>query len=216
MTDAGTALPLVPGRECGACNVCCYALTIDDPELQKPQGYRCKNSRPDKSCAIYEQRPQTCRRFHCGWRRLKWVREGLRPDVSGVLIRLHGEISTATGASTLGIAITLLTDAAVKAPGLAETVAAAVSARVPVYMNVPGPPGYTASQARINEVLEVAVAAADKAAVLDILRRARAQGRAGKHVPVKLRCHTLPPTSANAEATLDDARISPAHNVPNS
>jgi hypothetical protein len=215
MNDAGAALPLVPGRECGACNVCCYALTIDDPELLKPQGYRCKNSRPDKSCAIYESRPQTCRRFYCGWRRLKWVRDGLRPDLSGVLIRLHGEMSAATGASTLGIAVTLLTEAALKAPGLAETVAAAVAARVPVYMNVPGPPGYTASQARINEVLEAAVAAADKAGVLDILRRARSKGRAGKHVPINLRRQT-PPASDKDQATLDDTRTSPAHNVPNS
>lgn len=37
-------LDTIPGRECGECNVCCVALTIDDPALQKVQGYRCKNS----------------------------------------------------------------------------------------------------------------------------------------------------------------------------
>ncbi|MGH7041274.1 MAG: hypothetical protein ACREFY_03975, partial [Acetobacteraceae bacterium] len=83
----GTDIPddpeLVPGRTCGSCNVCCIALTIDDPELQKVQGYRCRNARRDNSCAIYATRPQTCRAFHGGWRLLKWVREPLRPDRAG-------------------------------------------------------------------------------------------------------------------------------------
>ena len=184
MAETGTEAELVPGRECGTCNVCCVALTIDDPELRKPQGYRCKNTLPDKSCAIYASRPQTCRSFYCGYRRLKWVRDTLRPDVSGVLVRLHGELSQADGKATLGVMFTLLTEAALKAEGLAETVAAAVAADIPVYLHVPGPPGYTAGRARINEALIDAVVARDKEAVLQILRRARAKGRAGKHEPI--------------------------------
>ena len=89
---------LVAGRECGTCNVCCVALTIDDPALRKAQGYRCRNATRDNGCTIYEDRPGTCRAFFCGWRRLKWVREPLRPDRSGVLVRLHFEVSQATGA----------------------------------------------------------------------------------------------------------------------
>ncbi len=184
--DASAEPDLVPGRACGTCNVCCVALTIDDPELQKPQGYRCRNTLPDKSCAIYATRPQTCRAFYCGWRQLKWVRETLRPDVSGVLVRLHGEVSAATGTPTLGVMFTLLSDAALRAEGLAESVAAAVIAEVPVYLHVPGPPGYTASRARLNEALSEAVLARDKTAVLQILRRARAMGRSGKHEPIVL------------------------------
>ena len=178
---------LVPGRECGSCNVCCYALTIDDPDMQKPQGYRCRNTLPDKGCAIYETRPQTCRSFFCGWRILKWVPNTLQPDQSGVLVRLHNEVARETGVRTLGVVVTLLDGSALKAEGLAETVAAAVAAQIPVYLHVPGPPGHTASQARINEALEDAVVARDKAAVLEILRRARAMGKAGKHVPIKLK-----------------------------
>jgi hypothetical protein len=181
------AIPLVPGRECGTCNVCCVALTIDDPAMQKLQGYRCRNTLPDKSCGIYDRRPQTCRDFNCGWRLLKWVREGLRPDRSGVLVRLHYEVAKATGQQKLGVMITLLTDAALKAEGLAETVAAAVMADVPVYLHVPGPPGYTASRARINEALVDAVVARDKPAVLEILRQARAAGRRGKHEAIVLK-----------------------------
>ncbi len=54
---------LVAGRTCGACYVCCVALTIDDPALQKVQGYRCRNALPSDGCAFYEARPDTCRTF---------------------------------------------------------------------------------------------------------------------------------------------------------
>lgn len=177
---------LVEGRACGACNVCCVALTIDDPALQKPQGVRCRNARRDSSCAIYDNRPQTCREFYCGWRALPWVREGLRPDRSDVLIRLHMDVA-ADGTQTLGIVVTLLSAKALDAEGLAETVAAAVSADAPVYLNVPGPPGYTASRARLNEVLRGSVLARDKAGVIEALRRARAEGRKGERQRIVLK-----------------------------
>ena len=177
-------LPLVAGRTCGSCNVCCVALTIDDPELQKAQGYRCRHAQRDNSCGIYRTRPDTCRTFHCGWRRLKWVRESLRPDTSGVLVQLHGEISQADGTRRLGVAFTLLTKAALKAEGLAELVAAAVAADVPVFLTIPGPPGYTAAQARINAALADAVARKDKPGLLRILRELYAVGRAGARKPV--------------------------------
>ena len=178
---------LVAGRECGTCNVCCVALTIEDPALTKVQGYRCPNTRPDNLCGIYETRPDTCRTFFCGWRRLKWVRETLRPDKSGVLVRLHGEISSEDGSRQLGVMFTLLNATSLKAEGLAESVAAAVAARVPVYLHIPGPPGYTASTARINDALIDAVLSHDKKGVLEILRTARAMGLRGEHVPVVLK-----------------------------
>jgi Fe-S-cluster containining protein len=171
---------LVAGRTCGSCNVCCVELTIDDPELQKVQGYRCPHAQRDNSCRIYATRPHTCRAFFCGWRRLKWIRESLRPDKSGVLVRLHGEVSQTDGTQRLGVEFTLLNAAALKAEGLAESVAAAVAADVPVFLNIPGPPGFTSAQAKINDVLRDAVLARDKAAVLRILREAHAKGRSGE------------------------------------
>ena len=180
---------LVAGRECGSCNVCCVALTINDPELQKLQGHRCRNARPDNSCAIYETRPQTCRTYYCGWRRLKWIRETLRPDRSGVLVRQHNIVSKETRTYRQGVIFTLLTAAALKADGLAESVAAAVAADVPVFLHVPGPPGHTASQVQINEVLHDAVVTMDKPAVLKILGRIRAIGRSARHEPIVLGRH---------------------------
>jgi Fe-S-cluster containining protein len=177
---------LVAGRTCGSCNVCCVDLTIEDPELQKVQGYRCPHSRRDNSCGIYPTRPHTCRTFYCGWRRLKWVRESLKPDRSGVLVRLHGEISKADGTKRLGVEFTLLNAAALKAEGLAESVAAAVAADVPVYLSIPGPPGYTSAQVRINEVLQGAVLTKDKAAVLRVLQEVRAKSKSGKRQRIVL------------------------------
>jgi hypothetical protein len=161
------------------------ALTIDEPTLRKPQGFRCRNARPDNGCAIYETRPDTCRTFFCGYRQLKWVRDTLRPDLSGVLIKQHGEIARGTGEKRVGVAITLLNSSALKAEGLAETVAAAVAADIPVYLNIPGPPGYTAAEARINDVMREAVLRRDKPEILRLLRLARAKGQSGKREPIR-------------------------------
>ena len=152
--------------------------------MQKPQGYRCRNTQRDNSCGIYETRPHICRAFFCGWRRLKWVRESLRPDKSGVLVQLHGEVSTENGTRRLGVRFGLLNAAALKAEGLAESTAAAVAADVPVYLHIPGPPGHTAAQVRINDVLRDAVITKDKTAILTILRKLRARGQAGKFKPI--------------------------------
>ena len=171
---------VIEGRECGSCNVCCVALTIDDPALQKVQGYRCPHLTRAAGCGIYAVRPGTCRTFQCGWRVLKWVKQTLRPDRSNVLIRMK------SGPHATGIAITLLDRAALKAEGLAETVAAAVAAGAPVFVDIPGPPGYTSAVARVDEVLVGAVAARDKPAVLAVLRKALQQGRSGPRVPIKI------------------------------
>jgi hypothetical protein len=177
---------LVAGRECGSCNVCCVALTIDDPSLQKVQGYRCRHTLPDHRCGIYESRPQTCRSFNCGWRQLKWVQAPLRPDRSGVLVRLHIDATEPDERERASVVFMLLTRASLKAEGLAESVAAAVAAGIPTYLNVPGPPGYTSAIARINDVLQDAVLTRNKAEVLNILRRARAAGVGGDCEPVRL------------------------------
>lgn len=78
---------LVPGRECGACLVCCTELEIVDPELTKPAGKTCCNAIDGGGCRIYETRPQACRAFFCGWRQIPVMSDELRPDRSGVLVR---------------------------------------------------------------------------------------------------------------------------------
>jgi hypothetical protein len=183
--DAEFGRELVPGRGCGSCDVCCVALTIDEPQLQKLQGHRCPNLQADHLCRIYESRPRTCSAFYCGFRRLKWVRDTLRPDVSGVLFRIMVEKSKSRGPQ-FGVIVTLLHRRALKAEGLAETLAAAVNAGIPVHLHVPGPPGHTAARARINDALAEAVTFKNKAALLAVLKHAYAQGRKGDFRPIVL------------------------------
>lgn len=178
--------PPVEGRECGNCNVCCVVLTIDDPELKKVQGVRCPNALPDNRCGIYETRPRTCRTFLCGWRMLRWVRPGLRPDLAGVLVRPVQR--TIDGAVRMTVSVTLLSEAGVEADGIAETMAAAVAAGLPVFLEVLGRPGYSHATARVDELLADCVRQRDKPGMLSMLRYFWTQGQMGsdKTIPVTL------------------------------
>ncbi len=62
---AGEPVPLVPGRSCAGCTLCCKLLRI--PELDKPQGKWCSHCDPKRGCKTYETRPQSCREFFCGY-----------------------------------------------------------------------------------------------------------------------------------------------------
>jgi hypothetical protein len=53
-------------RTCGTCNMCCYALSIDEP-LNKPAGDMCKNCAPGVGCKIYADRPPVCSDYYCAW-----------------------------------------------------------------------------------------------------------------------------------------------------
>jgi hypothetical protein len=175
---------LVPGRACGTCSSCCVWLTIDDLELRKAQGHRCGNLRPDDACAIYPTRPRTCRDYYCGFRRLDWVPPTLRPDQSSVLIGLQYDGPPADPNRRLGVSFSLLSDAALEADRLAETVAAAIAAGLPVWLHVPGPPGFTAASARIDAAMREPVRAGKLATVLRILQLAYARAKQGDFEPV--------------------------------
>jgi hypothetical protein len=180
------ALPLVPGRTCGTCNVCCVALTIDDPALQKPQGIRCQHAASDNSCNIYNARPVSCRIFHCGWRHLGWVREPMRPDHSGVLVRLT-MIHIANGQPPkASVIFTILEEKGLAAEGFAESIAAAVAGGIPTFFEVPSRPGWSSGVAQVNHLLEPAVRARDKPGLLAILQRCLQLGRAGDSEAVEL------------------------------
>ncbi len=184
MAASITGPPLVPGRACGPCNVCCVALTIEDPRLRKVQGVRCANALPDNRCGIYRSRPGACRRFECGWRQLKWVRDSLRPDLSGVLIRVDRLL--VGGAPVQSVVFTLLSDAALIADGIAEALATAVMSGRPVFLEVVGAPGFTYGMARVDGALAAAVQFRDRGAVLALVSRAWTEGRAasGRAVPI--------------------------------
>ena len=65
-------------RQCGECQVCCYATELR--ALNKPQMTRCEHQCAN-GCAIYATRPADCAGFLCGWK-LGALTD--RPDKSGL------------------------------------------------------------------------------------------------------------------------------------
>jgi hypothetical protein len=175
---------LVAGRDCGTCNVCCVDLSVDQPELQKLPGYPCHNCLPDGGCAIYDARPQTCRRYYCGWRRLDWIGPALRPDVSGVLAQFRPAAPGTPG--PVEMVFLLLRPDALKAAGLADAIAASVRSGMPTYLHVAGPPGYTASRVRIDRRLGAVVRQSDHAAILRVIQDLHVESAATPRRPVVL------------------------------
>ncbi len=72
-------------RSCGACTLCCTAMAV--PELGKPNGVECEHLTPT-GCGIYEERPESCRRFVCSW--LDGVGDtSVRPDRVGAVMTVE-------------------------------------------------------------------------------------------------------------------------------
>ena len=77
------AASIVPGRECGACRQCC--ITTDIVEIGKKAGEPCRHL-VDQGCGIYENRPEACRAFECGWKTNPKYRADERPDAVGIMV----------------------------------------------------------------------------------------------------------------------------------
>ena len=71
--DAATA-PVVPGRECGSCTLCCKVYHVAD--INKVAGKWCRHCKPGRGCGIHDARPAQCADFNCLWR----TEEGLTAD----------------------------------------------------------------------------------------------------------------------------------------
>lgn len=51
-------------RRCGSCRACCTVLAVT--ELAKQSFTKCANE-CESGCSAYEQRPQGCADYRCGW-----------------------------------------------------------------------------------------------------------------------------------------------------
>ena len=78
--------PLVPGRQCGSCMLCCKVMRV--PELNKPSGTLCTHALPGKGCAIREHRPRSCRTFFCGWRLDPNIDSLWKPEICGFVLTI--------------------------------------------------------------------------------------------------------------------------------
>lgn len=129
-------LDLVPGRVCGDCAVCCSAMAIDKPDIQKEAGVTCRHC--SGGCTIYETRPPLCRAFHCGWRQLSMLDETWRPDRSGVLV----EIEEFEGETVLNLVLLGNPLKTVRQSWFIDFIATGVRGGVPLYLGIPGPLGF--------------------------------------------------------------------------
>ena len=74
----------IPTRSCDGCALCCMVLKID--ELNKPKGKWCNHCSTRKGCDIYEERPNQCRKFYCGWLTNSLLGEEWKPSKSKIVL----------------------------------------------------------------------------------------------------------------------------------
>ena len=144
-------MTLVPGRDCGACTVCCVAPNIDKPEIQKASGAACRHSLCG-GCAIYDTRPPVCRGFYCAWRTVDIFDDEWRPDRSGVLAELETEgipehFDISTGISLMLVGNPLKT---IRQKYFQDFVVTGIMNSVPLFLSLPGPRGYQAATVFLN------------------------------------------------------------------
>ncbi len=60
-----TSSPIVAGRSCGTCTLCCRLPEID--AFDKPADVWCTHCVAGQGCSIYADRPSVCRDFLCLW-----------------------------------------------------------------------------------------------------------------------------------------------------
>jgi hypothetical protein len=169
MSDGGP----VPGRACGACDVCCVVFKIEVPSIAKEAGERCRHL-GRKGCAIYETRPDTCRKWLCGWRLIPGLPENWRPDLSGILIYQIKCPEPAYGETAFIIALSRgtshMNDVAVL--GFVQNM---VRARIPLYLTLQAGKADNRG-AFLNPILEPMIAGGDAAGFIATLRRLVASG----------------------------------------
>jgi hypothetical protein len=152
------------GNDCGSCTVCCMALRVI--ELDKEAGRYCQHCLPGKGCGIYETRPEVCRGFLCGWRRVPQLGEEWRPDKSGILMLTQevDKLPEAYRAAGPGVNFMILGgEKAILRSGFADYVATLVTRNVAVYLSADTP------KSLINPYLVKQTAAGNIPAVAEML-----------------------------------------------
>ena len=144
-------MELIPGRDCGDCTVCCTALTINKPEIQKKSGLTCKNC-TSGGCAIYETRYPVCRGYFCAWRNVDIFDEDWRPDRSGVMPYVETEGITGDFDMSTGIGLMLVgnPNRIVRQAWFQDFVVTGVMNSVPLFLSLPGPVGHQAATTSLN------------------------------------------------------------------
>jgi hypothetical protein len=76
--------PIIPGRACGTCTLCCKVLKVKG--LNKEKGQWCTHCSVGKGCKIYVERPAACRDFYCGYLTQPELTEAWKPQHSKLVL----------------------------------------------------------------------------------------------------------------------------------
>jgi hypothetical protein len=88
--DEDDLVPLVPGRSCGDCSLCCKLLHVE--EFDKPAGKWCEHCAPGRGgCTVHETRPNVCRNFYCSWMTSPGMGPEWRPNQCNMVMYLEGQ-----------------------------------------------------------------------------------------------------------------------------
>ena len=87
MADAESEVPIVAGRSCAGCTLCCKIMAI--VELKKPRQTWCQHCAVGQGCRIYAERPFECRDFYCGWLLNPNLGEHWKPLRSHMVLTWH-------------------------------------------------------------------------------------------------------------------------------
>jgi hypothetical protein len=145
-------LELVADRICGECTACCVNLKIETDQFKKPADVHCPHL-CSAGCGIYETRPSVCRTWYCGWRYMGQLGLEMRPDKSGILLRVQDGPSIVLQ-PTGGLEVLLAMPAM-------ELLGSLVSSDIATYISMPGKPGYTNVMLHLNPALAAPVHARD-------------------------------------------------------
>jgi len=177
----------LPGRDCGACTMCCTVPAIDKPELQKVSMSTCRHCDAGHGCTIYATRPEICRTYYCAWRRLDIFSDEWRPDLSGVYAELDGEDIPPQFESSVGINLILVGNPlkTIREPRFIDFVTHGVNNNIPIFLSLPGPRGRNCSRLILNTKEYFAAAQHSRAAArmeLELtLKRLRAAPEPAAH-----------------------------------
>lgn len=80
---------IVEGRDCEGCGLCCMVPEVQ--ALEKPLGTWCRHCTTRKRCDIYEDRPQECRDFVCGWLTLAFLGDEWKPAKSKIILTAEND-----------------------------------------------------------------------------------------------------------------------------
>jgi len=157
---------LVPGRSCGECHACCQFLVVTFPDWKKPANVLCKNW--VGGCTIYNERPNICRGFFCGWRFFPNLGDEWRPDRSKIL--LQGGVGPDGKPSMVVNLLDTLSPQTTKM--LLNLFIALHEQQYETYLSIPPPPGHEAGRLRISDEMRPAIEQRDLARALQVLNAA--------------------------------------------